>query len=428
MTSSASDPSLSAQAKLSMPGSIRKRSPWNRVSIALQLFVSLGIAVGALVFLVYSGSSPPPEEQKRPTAPEPVVRIASPKVLHVTPGTPLDARLQVAKVESTWLDAPVLPVTGMTLASLKSGKDSAAQDAWQFATSDLLSAFADWQKSIKDIQFQETQLKAIRELNESKIEAQKKVVDRMERLVKAGTDTEKDLVAEKTNLIQFEIQARKDIHDQEQTVFVSQRTEATLSRQLQQAGLDPAILRSPNTDGDIIVAEVPERDMERVKLGMTCDVRFIALAGRTFSGKVSSIAPVISKDKRVLNVQFTVKDPQALIRPGMFADIGLGVDKREALLMPADGALHVGESDYALVAAEPDTWKIVEIRIGALHGTKIEVLSGLKSGDRVLGKGAILLKPVAARALHAAEPASESGRLAIGVVAPATKEARGGTP
>jgi multidrug efflux pump subunit AcrA (membrane-fusion protein) len=228
----------------------------------------------------------------------------------------------------------------------------------------------------------------------------------MEKLVAAGTDTEKDLAVERTNLIQFEIQGRKDIHDQEQTVYLAHRTEATLARQLQQAGLEPTMLRSAATEGDIVVAEVPERAMGRVKIGMTSEVRFFALPERVFTGKVSSISPVISKEKRVLNVQFTVKDAENLVRPGMFAEIGLGTDKRQVLLMPADGVLHVGNKDYALVEIEPATWEITEVQAGELRGANVEVLAGLKAGDRVLGNGAILLKPVIARALQAPAPAS----------------------
>src|SRR5262249_44438400 len=177
----------------------------------------------------------------------------------------------------------------------------------------------------------------------------------------AGTDTLKDLAVEETTLAQARIQARKDIHDQEQTVYVAKRTEATLARQLQQAGLEPTALRSAAVEGDIVVAEVPERAMGRVRLGMTCEVRFFALPDRVFTGKVSSISPVVSKEKRTLNVQFTVKDPENVVRPGMFAEIGLGTDRREALLMPADGVLHVGDKDYALRRADPGTCKIADV-------------------------------------------------------------------
>jgi hypothetical protein len=442
MTNTRTDQPLGSTPDRVPPKQTRKRSWWERVSLAVQLILSLAVAGGVLAYLIWSGAkSPSAGEVKRPEPPEEVVTITAARSLHVRAGTPLDDKLQVAVVETRTLTAPVLPVTGMALASLRPGKEgtqpaaaastvglaasalgpgsvlaaskllverSDAQDSWQFATSDLLSAFSDWQKAVVDIRFQETQLKAIRDLNEERIAAQTKVVARMEKLVAAGTDTEKDLAVERTNLIQAQIQGRKEIHEQETAVLLSRRTEATLARQLQQAGLEPTMLRSAAVEGEIIVAEVPERVMGRVRIGMTCEVRFYAIADRVFTGKVSSISPVISKEKRVLNVQFIVKDPDNAIRPGMFAVIGLGTDQREALLMPADGVLHVGETDYALRESGAGTWQIVEVQTGELRGTDVEVLAGLKAGDRVLGKGAILLKPVVVRALQSRESAAQT--------------------
>jgi hypothetical protein len=362
---------------------------------------------GVFVYLLWSSTkTPSADADKRPSRPEEVVQVTGPRTLRVRSGTPLDAKLQIVTVEEASLTAPVLPVTGTTLASLRTA-NGAAQDAWQFATSDLLSAFTDWQKAIVDVEFQKTQLQAVRQLAEYRVEAQKEVVERMEKLVTAGTERIKDLVAEKVNLKQFEIQGKKDVHEAENAVKVAQKTETALARQLQQAGLEPTMLRSAAAEGEIVVAEVPERVMSRVKLGMTSEVRFFGLPNRVFTGKVSSISPVISKDKRVLNVQFTVKDPENIVRPGMFAEIGLGTDKRQALLMPADGVLHVGGKDYALLGTDAGTWQITEVQTGELRGTNVEVLAGLKAGERVLGKGAILLKPavVAAVQSQAAENA-----------------------
>ena len=384
-----------------------RQAVWDRVSLAIQVVLSLAVALGVLAYLLSHRSSAPDDGQRR-EQPEDVVQVAGPGVVRVRPGTAFDNQLQVAVVREAWLTSPILPVTGTAMASLRPGKE-VAHDAWQFATSDLLNAFADWQKAVADIQYQETQLKAVRDLNKSRIDAQKVVVARMKKLVAAGTDTEKDLVAEQTNLIQFEIQGRKDIRDQEEAVRLAHRTEATLARQLQQAGLEPTMLRSAAAEGDVVVAEVPERLLTRVKLGMTCEARFYALPNHPFTAKVLGLSPVISKDRRVLNVQFIVKDPQGLIRPGMFAEVGLGTDRRESLLMPADGVLHVGIKDYALVAADPQTWRAAEVQVGELAGADIEVLSGLKAGDRVLGKGAILLKPAVVDCLQTKTGASNVG-------------------
>ncbi len=397
------------------PANARRRVLWERANLAVQLLLSLAVAVGVLIYLIYGGKNASVEEGKRAARPEEVVQVVGPRSIRIRPGTGLDSELHVATAKAAWLTAPILPVTGAALASLRPGTE-VAFDAWQFATPDLLSAFTDWQKAVTDIQYQETQLKAIRDLNESRISAQKEVVARMEKLVAAGTDTVKDLVAERTNLIQFEIQGRKDIRDQEEAVRLAHRTEAALSRQLQQAGLEPAMLRSAAAEGDIVVAEVPERLMDLVKLGMTCEVRFYALPSRVFTGKVSGISPVVSKDKRVLNVQFIVKDSENLIRPGMFAQVGLGTDKRQSLLIPADGVLHVGEKDYILVETEPQTWEITEVQIGELRGSDVEVLSGVKADDRVLGKGAILIKPVVVRCLQATDSAAKAAVVGRGTI------------
>ena len=395
MTTQSPSPSPS-----SLPRAGERRPPpkWD-FSLAIQLVLSLAVAVGVFAYLLLASGAHKGENESHPAKPEEVVGIDGPRTIRIRPGTPLDKKLTVGKVEATWLTTPILPVTGTTLASLRPGAEY-ANDAWQFATSDLLSAFSDWQKAVLDIQFQETQRTAIVELNESRVDSQTKLVARMKRLVKAGTDTEKDLAAEETNLKQFEVQGRKEIHEAETAVKIARRTEATLSRQLQQAGLDPTMLRSNASEGDIVVAEVPERTMSLVKIGMECQVRFFGLPDRVFNGRVSSLSPVISKDKRVLNVQFVVKDPDNAVRPGMFAEIGLGTDKRRALLMPADGVLHVGEKDYALLQKAPEIWEIAEVQTGELRGTRVEVLSGLKEGDRVMGQGAILLKPIVANALQ----------------------------
>ena len=409
---------------------------WSRVSLAIQLILSLAVAGGILAYLIFYGKkAPTADDEARPKRREEVVTISGPRSIKVRAGTPLDAKLTVATVETAWLTAPVLPVTGTDLASLRSANPEApaaaaasavglggaslglgpmsavaplllewspAQDSWQFATPDLLSAFTDWEKAVVDVRFQKRQLQAVRHLANYHVEAQEKVVAQMEKLVKAGTERQKDLFTEQVNLKQFEIQGQKDTHEAENAVKVAEKTEAALARQLQQAGLEPTLLRSAAAEGEVVVAEVPERVISRVKLGMASEVRFFAFPNRIFTGKVSNISPVISKDKRVLNVQFVVKDNNGVLRPGMFAEIGLGTDKREALLIPADAVLHVGDFDYVLAAAaESGTWQITQVETGELRGANVEVLSGLKAGDRVLGKGAILLKPTVVQALQA---------------------------
>ncbi len=93
----------------------------------------------------------------------------------------------------------------------------------------------------------------------------------------------------------------------------------------------------------------------------------------------------------------------------MFAEIALGTDAREALLVPIEGVVHVGRDDYILVGTdEPGVWRTTEVQTGEPRGHEVEILHGLTAGERVMGEGAILLKPVIVRSIQAAAGNSES--------------------
>jgi multidrug efflux pump subunit AcrA (membrane-fusion protein) len=230
----------------------------------------------------------------------------------------------------------------------------------------------------------------------------------MERLVTIGTDTEKDLAEAQAELIQSQIQGRKDIHEAEVAVRVAKQGEATLARQLEQSGLDPHLLASTQSDMDIIVADVPESWVGRITVGQRCDARFLSLPGLTFTGNIHAVVSVLSAERRSLRVLLSIDDPEDKLRPGMFAEIGLGTDPRQSLLVPADAIIHIGRSDYVLLRENETHWQVVEVKVGELRdiatGTRVvEILEGLEDGGQVVGHGAILLKPSMIKSLQVKE-------------------------
>jgi len=311
-------------------------------------------------------------------------------------------KLQVTTVQATPITTPLLTVTGTVVASLRPGNGK-GNDYWQFDSPELLTTFTDWQKATADIAFLETQLAQIKQLSETRTSAQEKLVERMKKLVEAGTDTEKDLAAAEAELIQSQVEGRKAVYEAETAVRLARRTEAALARQLQQVGLEPELLRSIAVDVDMVIADVPEGFAARAKLGQACEARFFGLPDETFQGKVRAIAPVLSKERRSLRVLFAINDPRDQLRPGMFADIGLGTDARSALLIPPEGVVHVGRSDYVLVRDGDSNWQVTEVQVGELHEQGMEVMAGLSAGDQIAGQGAILLKPFIIQALHSRE-------------------------
>ena len=379
-----------------------------------QLVVALAITVGVLVYLLQTPASKPEEPPDDRAADEPV-RVTAPYLLRVEPNTPLAAKLLTAEVRPVRITAPTLTVTGTVVASLRPGNGTngtskksgwaalpwfrRSSDYWQFNSPDVLTTFTDWQKAQADITFATNQLLRIREAAVARTAAQRELVATTRKLESGGTETKKQLALEEATLRQYEIQEKKEIYEAEAAIRIAERAESATARQLQQAGLDPAMLGSVTSDVDLVMADVPEGFLGRVKVGDGCDARFFGIPDDLFSGRVKSIAPVLAKDRRSLRVLFTVDDLKDQLRPGMFAEIGLGTDARDALLAPAEGVIHVGRADYLLVATpEAGVWRVTPVEVGEVREGRIEVLKGLTAGSRVIGQGAILLKPVIAKA------------------------------
>jgi multidrug efflux pump subunit AcrA (membrane-fusion protein) len=86
----------------------------------------------------------------------------------------------------------------------------------------------------------------------------------------------------------------------------------------------------------------------------------------------------------------------------MFAEVGLGTDERDALLIPAEALLHAKLDDYVMAAADGGRWKPVPVRVGLQHHDDFEVEQGLPAGATIITRGAILLKPALIQSLSRA--------------------------
>jgi hypothetical protein len=429
------------------PGSPRPVA--SRLLSAAQLPAAILITVGVLAFLLWPAGQA--REDAEQTVPEvEIVKLIGQHRLAITADTALEKKLEVTAVVQEETEAPKLKVTGAVVACLFLGekkeqekvaegpllpadKEKAAQQReakeaakgrWDFNTPELASAYADWLKAEADVPFYQKQLEDVRKLSEEIVTAKKGVKERLEKLVAAGTDPLKDLVAATADYNQAKVQSQKDEHEAQTNLNNAKRTKATLERQLFQAGIDPELLdqATENTAKAakcmaIVAAEVPEGRTGLVKVGQACTLKFSAFPDAPpVKGQVRSLAPTISKERRTLRVFFQLDDPEVPLKPGMFAEISLGTGTRKILRISADGVLHVAQADYVLVQtgapgipARGD-WKVTKILTGEQIGNRIEVLEGLQPGDRVIGYGAILLKPYVVQDVQATADAAAQGK------------------
>ncbi len=127
-----------------------------------------------------------------------------------------------------------------------------------------------------------------------------------------------------------------------------------------------------------VVAEVNEEDIPRVKVGQTVLFRTDAFPGRELEGKVREITPMGDVAAKTFRIKAALPDDTPL-QPGMSVEANIVTrQKPNALLIPADalqgGAVFVLQGSRARKRA---------VRIGIRGTRQVEVLSGLKEGERV---------------------------------------------
>jgi membrane fusion protein, heavy metal efflux system len=331
--------------------------------------------------------------------PEDLVQVTGPGQILVRTGTPLAKNLGVVTVEKKTVSYPLLTVTGSVAARIRPGTEP-LEERWQFANADIASAYADWLKSKSDITFNESQLKSTRDLTKAQVDRFEAVASHLRAAATGGGIAGKDLRAAEADLVQAKLQGQKDVFAAETSLRMAMRQRSALERQLSQAGIEPVVFSRARDFMVLISANVPEARMSLVEQGQACSVQFYGIPENVYSAHVEEIGSVLSTERRTLRVLFDLTDEKDQLKPGMFAEVGLGTNEREALVIPANATLHIGRSDYVFKqASDGQHYEVTEVKLSESRNEHVEVLEGLKQGERIAGTEAVLLKPLAVQSL-----------------------------
>jgi len=142
-----------------------------------------------------------------------------------------------------------------------------------------------------------------------------------------------------------------------------------------------------------VVIDVYEKDISRLRIGTGVKVSVTAFPDKIFKGRISYIADVVDEKTRTVKARVTLDNSSGFLKPGMFATVGIVSDKREkTLVVPTSAVQREGEGTIVFVARDESTFEKRVVAIGPEVSGYHQVLSGLKAGDKVVTKGAFILK------------------------------------
>lgn len=138
-------------------------------------------------------------------------------------------------------------------------------------------------------------------------------------------------------------------------------------------------------------AAVPETLAGSARVGQPVSATLTAFPGERFAGRIIAILPSAQEASRTITVRAAMPNPGLRLKPGMFAQVTLAPERRQALLVPSEAVIRTGERTLVMIAQDGGGYRPAEVRIGREAGGRTEVLAGLAAGEEVVTSGQFLL-------------------------------------
>jgi len=134
-----------------------------------------------------------------------------------------------------------------------------------------------------------------------------------------------------------------------------------------------------------VIAEVFERQSAWLRVGQKVTMRTDSYPARNWRGHVEYIYPVLNSQSRTLEVRIRFENSDRILKPNMYTNITVHVgDGQNRLSIPRSALIRGGRNDRVVKALGEGRYRSVMIAAGYESGDRIEVLSGLSEGDKVV--------------------------------------------
>lgn len=142
-----------------------------------------------------------------------------------------------------------------------------------------------------------------------------------------------------------------------------------------------------------LVADVYERDLALVKVGQVATVTVEAYPDVGFPAVVAAVGDVVDPMTRTIKVRAWVTNDGQRLKPEMFARLNIQVgDSTAFLVVPKEAVLEADGKPFVYVVEAENRYVKREVKVAAVSADRVRVLEGLQPGERIVTKGAVLIK------------------------------------
>jgi Cu(I)/Ag(I) efflux system membrane fusion protein len=146
-----------------------------------------------------------------------------------------------------------------------------------------------------------------------------------------------------------------------------------------------------NLDHVWIQADVYESELQFIRLGAPATTTLSYIPGRTWTGRVTFIAPTVDPLTRTVKVRSEFDNADGALKPEMFGEVTIQQPARDVVVVPDSAVLQTGTRSVVFVVNDDGSFEPREVSVGTKTEQVYEVRSGLAAGEKVVTQANFLI-------------------------------------
>jgi len=137
--------------------------------------------------------------------------------------------------------------------------------------------------------------------------------------------------------------------------------------------------------------DVFENEVPYVKVGQQVEIRSAMEHGAAFNGRISFIYPFHDPKTHTVKARVEMANPKNMLKPDMFVNAIIRVPQVKGIILPVTAVIDTGKRQVVWVETSAGMFEPRDVQAGERIDDKIQILSGLKQGDKVAVSGGYLI-------------------------------------
>lgn len=140
-----------------------------------------------------------------------------------------------------------------------------------------------------------------------------------------------------------------------------------------------------------IEIEVYESEFQNIRVGQPVEITSQSFPGKRFSGRVAFIYPFLDPKTRTVRARVEMPNPGLKLKPDMFVQAAIKLNLGSAIVVPVTAVMDSGKRQMVWIETQPGVFEPRQVQVGQRTDDQIQILSGIKAGDKVAVSGAYLI-------------------------------------